>query len=83
VAIKEMAIEEVGGGQGFGNLRPQWNLLKLVARNLMTGGQEERVVGWPRLGSNPKTGPEDGHTEQRQRKNNRVPNTGPRWSRLR
>jgi hypothetical protein len=38
VAIKEMAIEEVGGGQGFGNLRPQWNLLKLVARDLMTGG---------------------------------------------
>jgi hypothetical protein len=38
VAIKEMAIEEVGGSQGFGNLRPQWNLLKLVVRDLMTGG---------------------------------------------
>jgi hypothetical protein len=38
MAIKEMAIEEMGGGQGFGNLRPQWNLLKLVARDLMTGG---------------------------------------------
>jgi hypothetical protein len=38
MAIEEMAIEEMGGGQGFRNLRPQWNLLKLVAQDLMMGG---------------------------------------------
>jgi hypothetical protein len=78
MAIKEMAIEEVGGGQGFRNVRPQWNLLKLIARELMMGGQEQRIVRRPCLGSNPKAGTKDGHAEQRQRDEDRIRNAGPR-----
>lgn len=81
--VKEMAVEEIGGGQGIGNHRPQGDRLKLVTRDLMADGQEQRVMGWPCLRSNPETGTQDGHTEQSHRDEDRVRNADPRWSRMR
>ena len=83
MAIIEMPIEEIGGGQGVSNHLPQGDRLKLMTRNLMAGGQEQRVLGWPCLRSNPEAGAQDGHTEQHQRDDDGRQNAGPRWSQVR
>lgn len=76
MAIEEMAIEEIGGGQGFCNPRAQGDRLKLMTLDLVAGGQEQRVVGWPCLRSNPESGAQDRHAKQRQRDEDRVRNSG-------
>jgi hypothetical protein len=38
--VEEMAIEEIGGGQGFCNQRAQGDRLKLMTLDLVAGGQE-------------------------------------------
>jgi hypothetical protein len=83
MAIEEMPIEEIGSGQGVGNHHPQGDRLKSMTRDLMAGGQKQRVLGWPSLRSNPETGAQDSHTEQHHRDEDGRQNAGPRWSRMR